>query len=105
MDNQDTITIEGNLEALVEEIETGQALQHWVALAANKEKVLNRMEEIYRHSWPATPTVYVDDGRDPDEGRWSTFKEKLRDQCIRVGWIPRKRNATQRKMEDSLTSP
>lgn len=87
------VIIEGDVDALVEEIESRVALTHWIELEGNKEKVLNRMEEIYRHSWPM-PTqisrfteeemVWV-----PNNSRWPTFKDKLRQMCINVGWIPR----------------
>lgn len=87
----ESLTIEGDLDALVEEIESGKALQHWVELSANKEKVLNRMEEIYRHSWPVStqPSQSLQDLEwAPENSRWPTFKEKLRDLCQRFGWQP-----------------
>lgn len=85
------LTIEGDLEALIAEIESGQAVQHWDELAANKENVLNRMEEIYRQSWPVStqPSQVAEDLEWPSEtSRWPTFKEKLRDLCLRFGWVP-----------------
>lgn len=92
------IIIEGNLDALVEEIESGEAFKGWVELENGKEKVLDRMEEIYRHSWPI-PTqqssrIEEEMAWAPANVRWPTFKDKLREVCIGVGWVPREQRAT-----------
>lgn len=42
------LQIEGDLDALIGEIEAGKALAHWDKLAARKEKVLDNMEDINR---------------------------------------------------------
>lgn len=92
------VIIEGDLEAFIAEIESGEALSKWYELANGKEKVLNRMEEIYRSSWP-TPTYPMNRIEEemawaPANTRWPTFKDKLREVCMRVGWVPREHRAT-----------
>ncbi|MDP3770567.1 MAG: hypothetical protein U1A25_00540 [Candidatus Sungbacteria bacterium] len=85
------VIIEGDFEAFIEEIESGKALQRWIDLAAGKEKILNRMEEIYRHSWPMPPQINrfeEEMAQFPNNSRWSTFKDKLRSICRNVGWVP-----------------
>ena len=99
MDSLEHLLIEGDLDALIAEIESGKALQHWDELAANKNNVLNRMEEIYRHSWPvATQPAQLAEELEwlPENPRWPTFKEKLRDLCQRFGWAPQADDAHDR---------